>query len=61
MISRRVSIFAILLMVGGCSLTSDKQYEVTTVTTQDAQSFQKTEGQIAAMLARTAGRGRRQL
>ena len=37
MISRRVSIFAILLMVGGCSLTSDKQYEVTTVTTQDAQ------------------------
>ena len=31
------------------------------VTAQDAQSFQKTEGQIAAMLARTAGRGRRQL
>lgn len=31
------------------------------VTAQDVQSFQKTEGQIAAMLARTAGRGRRQL
>lgn len=31
------------------------------VTAADAQSFQKTEGQIAAMLARAAGRGRRQL
>lgn len=31
------------------------------VTASDADSFRKTEGQIAAMLARAAGRGRRQL
>ena len=31
------------------------------VTANDADSFRKTEGQIAAMLARAAGRGRRQL
>ena len=31
------------------------------VTATDAASFRKTEGQIAAMLARTAGRGQRQL
>ncbi|MCX8998459.1 phage tail tape measure protein [Rhizobiaceae bacterium BDR2-2] len=31
------------------------------VTASDAASFRKSEGQIAAMLARTAGRGRRQL
>lgn len=31
------------------------------VTATDADSFRRTEGQIAAMLARAAGRGRRQL
>ena len=31
------------------------------VTASDAESFRRTEGQISAMLARAAGRGRRQL
>ena len=31
------------------------------VTTQDAQSFRRSEGQIAAMLSRVVGRGQRNL
>ena len=37
MIMRRILLFALLSMVGGCSLVSDKRYEVTEVSAQDAQ------------------------